>query len=649
MSHSEEIFSPDGLLSKSLDGFRYRSQQQSMGVAVESSLQHNSQLIIEAGTGVGKTFAYLIPALLSGQKVVISTGTKHLQDQLYFKDLPTVLEILKLPVSTALLKGRANYLCLHRLEQHAPRAEAHTRRFAGKLQMLKEWSLATKSGEIAEVTRISEDDAIWPNVTSTVENCLGAECPSYQKCHVVKARQNAQKADVIIINHHLFFADLALKEEGFGELLPSADAFIFDEAHQLPELASTFFASTVSSRQFKDLVNDVVAAQLDEAPDSNEVREVTDALQKSLADFHLTLAGNIGRKPWHEVVSVVKIEDQFDALCKSVNTLSDALLELSDRGKELMRCAERCERIEKNLQIFSEETEGVINWLENFKLGFKLHSTPLVVADSFQAFMQRYQCSWIFTSATLAVNEKFDHFQQQLGLIDAETIMLDSPYDYETNTRLFLPAINLEPNDKNYTVAVVDAVLPLLEVNQGRAFLLFTSHRALRIAANHLQDHDDFTLFVQGEAPRRELLSGFAKTEHAVLLGTSSFWEGVDIRGNALSCVVIDKLPFAAPDDPVLAGRLQALRQTGANPFMAYQLPQAVIALKQGVGRLMRDEEDYGVIVLCDPRLMSKPYGKTFIKSLPKIPLTSNLDNVINFLQLRETSSLECVDSQLKE
>jgi len=639
MSHSEEIFSPDGLLSKSLDGFRYRSQQQSMGVAVESSLQHNSQLIIEAGTGVGKTFAYLIPALLSGQKVVISTGTKHLQDQLYFKDLPTVLEILKLPVSTALLKGRANYLCLHRLEQHAPRAEAHTRRFAGKLQMLKEWSLATKSGEIAEVTRISEDDAIWPNVTSTVENCLGAECPSYQKCHVVKARQNAQKADVIIINHHLFFADLALKEEGFGELLPSADAFIFDEAHQLPELASTFFASTVSSRQFKDLVNDVVAAQLDEAPDSNEVREVTDALQKSLADFHLTLAGNIGRKPWHEVVSVVKIEDQFDALCKSVNTLSDALLELSDRGKELMRCAERCERIEKNLQIFSEETEGVINWLENFKLGFKLHSTPLVVADSFQAFMQRYQCSWIFTSATLAVNEKFDHFQQQLGLIDAETIMLDSPYDYETNTRLFLPAINLEPNDKNYTVAVVDAVLPLLEVNQGRAFLLFTSHRALRIAANHLQDHDDFALFVQGEAPRRELLSGFAKTEHAVLLGTSSFWEGVDIRGNALSCVVIDKLPFAAPDDPVLAGRLQALRQTGANPFMAYQLPQAVIALKQGVGRLMRDEEDYGVIVLCDPRLMSKPYGKTFIKSLPKIPLTSNLDNVINFLQLRETSS----------
>jgi len=639
MSHSEEIFSPDGLLSKFLDSFRYRSQQQSMSIAVEYSLQHNSQLIIEAGTGVGKTFAYLIPALLSGQKVVISTGTKHLQDQLYFKDLPTVLEILKLPVSTALLKGRANYLCLHRLEQHAPRAESHTRRFAGKLQMLKEWSLATKSGEIAEVTRISEDDAIWPNVTSTVENCLGAECPSYQKCYVVKARKKAQKADVIIINHHLFFADLVLKEEGFGELLPSADAFIFDEAHQLPELASTFFASTVSSRQFKDLANDVVAAQLGEAPDSNEVREVTDMLQKSLAEFHLTLAGNIGRKPWHEVVSVAKIEDQFNALCKSVNALSDALLELSDRGKELMRCAERCERIEKNLQAFSEETEGVINWLENYKLGFKLHSTPLVVADSFQAFMQRYQCSWIFTSATLAVNAKFDHFQQQLGLTDAETIMLDSPYDYETNTRLFLPAIDLEPNDKNYTIAVVDAVLPLLEVNQGRAFILFTSYRALRIAANHLQGHNDFTLFVQGEAPRRELLSGFAKTEHAVLLGTSSFWEGVDIRGNALSCVVIDRLPFAAPDDPVLTGRLQALRQTGANPFMAYQLPQAVIALKQGVGRLIRDEEDYGVIVLCDPRLMSKPYGKTFINSLPKMPLTSNLDDVINFLQFREPLS----------
>ena len=637
MLPSEEIFSPSGLLSEHLDNFRHRPQQQRMSEAVEASLKDSSQLIIEAGTGVGKTFAYLIPALLSGEKIVISTGTKHLQDQLYFKDLPTVLKILKQPVSTALLKGRANYLCIHRLEHHAPRAQPHNSRVAEKIQVIKEWSTLTKSGEIAEVTDVSEDDAIWPSVTSTVENCLGAECPSYQKCHVVKARQKAQKADVVIINHHLFFADLALKEEGFGELLPSANAFIFDEAHQLPELASTFLATTTSSRQFKDLANDVIAAQLDEAPEATDLREIVDALQKSIADFRLALAGNIGRKSWHEVAAVAKIEDQFNQVCKSINTLSNTLVELSDRGKVLARCAERCERIEQNLYTFSEKTEGVINWLESFDRGFKLHSTPLVVADSFQAFMQHYKCSWVFTSATLTVNAKFDHFQQQLGLVDAETIMLDSPYDYETNTRLFLPPIGIDPNNQNYTQAVVDAVLPILEMNRGRAFLLFTSHRALRIAAEYLQDHDGFSLLIQGEAPRRELLNKFAITENVVLLGTNSFWEGVDIRGDALSCVVIDKLPFAAPDDPVLNGRLQVLRQTGVNPFMTYQLPQAVIALKQGVGRLIRDEEDYGIVAICDPRLTTKPYGKSFINSLPKMPLTSNLDDVINFLQLRES------------
>lgn len=636
MLHSEEIFSPTGLLSRHFDNFRYRPQQQRMSEAVEASLKYESQLIIEAGTGVGKTFAYLIPALLSGRKIVISTGTKHLQDQLYFKDLPTILDILKLSVSTSLLKGRANYLCLHRLEQHALHVPAHNSRFVEKIQVIKDWSLLTKSGEIAEVTSISEDDAIWPSVTSTVENCLGAECPSYQNCHVIKARQKAQKADVVIINHHLFFADLALKEEGFGDLLPSANAFIFDEAHQLPELASTFFAITLTSRQIKDLADDVIAAQLDEAPDANEVRELIDTLRKVVADFQLALAGNIGRKSWHEIVSVAKIEDQFNELCKSVNTLSNTLMGLNDRGKMLARCVERCERLEQNLHFFSETTEGMINWLESFERGFKLHSTPLVIADSFQAFMQRYRCSWIFTSATLAVNTKFDHFQQQLGLMNAETIMLDSPYDYETKTRLFLPSIDIDPNDENYTLAVIDAVLPVLEMNQGRAFLLFTSHRALRIATEYLQSRDDFVLLVQGKAPRRELLAVFAKTEHAVLLGTSSFWEGVDIRGNALSCVVIDKLPFAAPDDPVLTGRLQALRQTGVNPFMAYQLPQAVIALKQGVGRLIRDEEDYGIVTICDPRLITKPYGKSFLNSLPNMPLTTNLDDVINFLQLRE-------------
>ena len=635
---SENIFSESGLLSEYLETFRYRPQQLAMGQAVESALADYSQLIVEAGTGVGKTFAYLIPALLSKQKVVISTGTKHLQDQLYFKDLPTILDFLKIPVKTALLKGRANYLCLHRLEHHAPSVQMHNRQLAKKINVIKEWSNFTKTGEIAEVTAINESDSVWPNVTSTIDNCLGSECPSYDKCYVIKARQKAQQAEVVIINHHLFFADLALKIEGFGELLPSTNAVIFDEAHQLPELASTFLATSISSRQINELAEDIVAAQLEEAPEVKDIQPAVDMLKKASAEFLLALAGKSGRFPWFEMISVSKVEDQFEELCKATHDLFEVITHLSDRGKVMAKCVERCERIEQGLYLISEGNDERINWLESFERGFKLHSTPLVVADSFQEFMQQYQCSWVFTSATLTVNSKFDHFQQQLGLIDAETLMLDSPYDYQNNTRLYLPELGVEPNDRGYTNKVIDAVLPILEINQGRAFLLFTSHRALRIAANYLADHDEFNLLVQGDAPRRELLSAFSKTDHAVLLGTNSFWEGVDIRGDALSCVVIDKLPFAAPDDPVLSGRLQALRQIGENPFMKYQLPQAVISLKQGVGRLIRDEEDYGVVVICDPRMLSKPYGKTFINSLPNMLLTSNLDDAIHFLQLRESS-----------
>ena len=634
---SESVFSESGELSEYLDNFRYRPQQQAMSEAVERALSSYSQLIVEAGTGVGKTFAYLIPALLSKQKVVISTGTKHLQDQLFFKDLPTILDFLKLPVKTALLKGRANYLCLHRLEHHATSMQIHNRQIAKKINIIKEWSHYTKSGEIAEVTAINENDSVWPSVTSTIDNCLGADCPSYDKCHVIKARQKAQQAEVVIVNHHLFFADLALKLEGFGELLPSANSVIFDEAHQLPELASTFLATSVSSRQMNDLVEDTIAAHLEEASEISEVIPAVDNLKKAVADFQLVLASKIGRFPWFEIISVTKHQDQFDEVCKAIHDLYGVIGLLSDRGKNMAKCVERCERIEQGLYLISEGDDECINWLESFERGFKLHSTPLIVADSFQEFMQQYKCSWIFTSATLTVNAKFNHFQEQLGLVEAETLMLDSPYDFKNNTRLYLPDLGVEPNDRSYTNKVIDAVLPILEVNKGRTFILFTSHRALRIAANYLGDHDDFNLLVQGDAPRRELLSAFAKTDHAVLLGTSSFWEGVDIRGEALSCVVIDKLPFAAPDDPVLRGRLQALRQKGENPFITYQLPQAVISLKQGVGRLIRDEEDYGVVVICDPRVLTKPYGKTFINSLPNLLVTTSLDDSINFLQLRES------------
>lgn len=636
MSQSETIFSPEGLLSEHLDNFRYRPQQQHMSARVESALEQRSQLIIEAGTGVGKTFAYLVPALLSRQKVVISTGTRHLQDQLYFKDLPAVLDIVKTPVSTALLKGRANYLCVHRLEHHVPRTRLNTGRSAKKIQTIREWSQVTRTGEIAEVNSIGEGDPVWPAVTSTVENCLGSECPSYQDCHVVKARRKALEADFVIVNHHLFFSDLTLKQEEFGELLPQADACILDEAHQLPELASDFLATTTSSRQLKNLGEDVIAAQLEEAPESGAIREVVSALQKATADFLLALAGGKERTQWHEAVASSDTKERFDELCRSLDQLSGELSVLGERGKVLARCQERCDKLVQQLQQFSEQQDAWVSWVESLEKGFRLHSTPLVIADLFQALIQKHRCSWIFTSATLTMNAQFDHFQQQLGLADAETLMLDSPFDFEASTRLFLPDIAAEPGSDDYTGLMLDAVLPVLRANRGRAFFLFSSHRALRLAADFLREGNEFNLLVQGEAPRRELLERFVKTEQAILLGASSFWEGVDIRGSALSCVVIDKLPFAAPDDPVLAGRLRALRESGENPFLFYQLPQAVIALKQGVGRLIRDEEDYGVVAICDPRLTAKAYGKSFINSLPDMPLTSSPDEVIHFLDQQE-------------
>lgn len=637
MLYSEQVFSPDGLLSEHLAHFRYRPQQEQMCAGVEAALKDRSRLIIEAGTGVGKTFAYLVPALLSGRKVIVSTGTRHLQDQLYFKDLPAILEIVKTPVTTALLKGRSNYLCVHRLENHAPRIKPHTRQAAHKLQAIRDWSQVTRTGEIAEVHTIGEDDPVWPSVTSTVENCLGSECPSYQDCHVVKARRKALQSDMVIINHHLLFSDLTLKQEGFGDLLPEADAFILDEAHQLPELASTFLSTTTSSRQLKDLCDDVIAAQLEEAPGSADVRETVRAVQKAAADFQLGLAGGTGRRLWQEAVGTNDAEDRFARLCTSMDVLAGELADLSEHGKVLARCAERCERHRQHLRHFQGEQDDTVNWVELTEKEFRLNSTPLLVAEMFQGLIRDYRCAWIFTSATLTVNASFDHFQHQLGFEDAETIMLDSPYDYAANTRLFLPAIGVDPGHDRYTRNVVDAVLPLLEINKGRAFFLFSSHRALRAAAEFMHGEEAFNLLVQGDAPRRELLHRFVQAERAVLLGTSSFWEGVDIRGSALSCVVIDKLPFAAPDDPVLAGRLHALRRQGANPFMLYQLPQAVLALKQGVGRLIRDEDDYGVVTICDPRLTARPYGKSFIESLPDMPRTTSLDEVVRFLQQHDS------------
>ena len=591
MSGLAELLGETGPLKDCVRGFSPRIEQQQMAEATAETIAANSTLIVEAGTGTGKTFAYLMPALLSGKKVIISTGTRHLQDQLFGKDLPVVRKALNAPVHSALLKGRSNYLCWHRLQTVASEGRQLSGKQLHELEEVRAWSVHTASGDIAELGLVSEDSVVWPRVTSTVENCLGQECEFFQDCFVVKARRNAMEADIVVINHHLLFADMVLKEEGFGELLPGADAFIIDEAHQLPEVASIFFGTTLSSHQLRDLARDVRLEHLREAGDMQDLPDAADRMEAVIHQLRLALGQADRRAAWSEV-----------ATDRDVQTI---LLELAG-------CLQRLK-----------------DWL--VLATFSSKHQPVFQAPYFRSCVESLQSAWVFTSATLAVGEGFEHFSGQLGLDDARKLKLDSPFNYKKNALLYMPAEMPPPNDRFYVDAVVSCARDILQASKGRAFMLFTSHAALQSAARQLQDTLPYPLLVQGSAPRRELLERFRELGNAVLLGTSSFWEGVDVRGAALSCVIIDKLPFGSPGEPVLQARIEAMREQGENPFMQYQLPRAVINLKQGVGRLIRDENDRGVLVLCDPRLRGKAYGKVFLKSLPDMQQTSSIDVVEKF------------------
>jgi len=644
MSEIADILGPDGLLSECIPGFCYRQQQQEMAEAVAETLEQGGVLITEAGTGTGKTFAYLVPALLSGRKVIISTGTRNLQDQLYHRDLPTVRDALNLSVSTALLKGRSNYLCIHRMENALLEGRLRSREAVDQLMQVQQWSARTKSGDVAELVDIPEKSTIWPWVTSTTDNCLGQECPSYSACHLVEARKRAQEADLVVINHHLLCADFALKEEGFGEVLPSADCFVVDEAHQLPEVASNFFGLTVSGRQLLELVRDTETEYLREAGDMQEIPDQAAVLSKAVRDLRLLFGLDIRRGPWQELSSDNRFLDALDQVRTELAGLTKLLDAVSGRGKGLDSCLSRCEQLEQALSSFVDAAgDDDIRWYETTRQSFRLNRTPLEIADAFQARMEKQSASWVFTSATLAVGENFNHFQKQLGITEARTVRWDSPFDYPNQALWFVPKGLPEPRDYGYTEAVLDVAVPVLEASGGRAFLLFTSHRALNIAAKALESRIDFPLLVQGEAPKGELLDRFRQLGNAVLLGTASFWEGVDVRGEALSCVIIDKLPFASPGDPVLQARIDAFKKRGGNPFMEFQVPQAAIALKQGAGRLIRDETDRGVLVLCDPRLLSKPYGHVFLKSMPPMARSRDPEAVQRFFnpETHETPEVE--------
>ena len=633
MSRITEVLGPDGLLAGALDGFRYRSEQSEMAEAVDRIMEEGGTLICEAGTGTGKTFAYLTPAILSGRKVIISTGTKNLQDQLYDKDLPLVKKALAAPVKTALLKGRSNYLCPHRLEIAVTEGKLHSSRLQRDLNRVANWANRTRRGDIAELPGVPEDSMIWPMVTSTNDNCLGQDCPSYAKCHLVEARRRAFEADLVVINHHLLCADFALKAGGFGELLPEADCIIVDEAHQLAETASNFFGFTLSGRQLLELAKDTELEYVKEAGDMPEIPQQAAVLDKATKDLRLEFGIDSKRGPWAEIARQPNIIDAMKLVSEELETLGGILDGVKDRGKGLEGCAERCKVLRAGLDnLIEQDDNDDVRWYETFRTTFRLNRTPLSIAELFHERMAEAAKGWVFTSATLAVGESFSHFQNQLGLGDAQTAKWDSPFDYPNQALWYVPRGLPQPSMQEYTAAVVEIALPILQASQGRAFMLFTSHRALNIAAELLAERIEFPLLTQGEAAKSELLERFRQLGNAVLLGTSAFWEGIDVRGDALSCVIIDKLPFASPGDPVLQARIEALRKQGGNPFFDFQLPQACIALKQGAGRLIRGVDDRGVLVVCDPRLLKKGgYGHTFLDSMPPMARTRDPDEAAQF------------------
>ena len=634
----EEIFGRDGLLARKIPDYRVRPQQVEMAERVADAIRDNAALVCEAGTGTGKTFAYLVPALLCGGKVIISTGTKTLQDQLYHRDLPTVRSAINVPLVTALLKGRGNYLCHYHLERNLADGRFQSREAAADLRQIASFARTTNTGDKSEFPSVPEASPVWNLATSTRENCLGQGCPRYADCFVVAARREALAADVVVVNHHLFFADVTLRDGGMAELLPACNAVIFDEAHQLPDTATLFFGEDLSTGQLVELARDSRAEALTAARDTPGLQEAAVALEKATRDLRLSVPGHTARFTAISVHRKREFSDALTAVETALATLHSVLHSLAVRSEGLSRCAERAHETQGVLQRWRDQTRAdLVRWVETFSHSLQLRSTPLSIAEVFRRQLDGPPRAWIFTSATLAVGGDFSHYRGTLGLDEARTACWDSPFDYAANALLYVPRKLPDPNSEQHTRAVVAASLPLIQASRGRAFLLFTSLRAMRLAHELLQDEFQrrgltLPLLLQGEGSRSELLQRFRRLGDAVLVGSASFWEGVDVRGEALSLVIIDKLPFAPPDDPVLAARLEALENDGRNPFLEYQLPEAVISLKQGAGRLIRDETDRGVLVICDPRLFSRPYGRRIIASLPPMKLVRDPGEVLPFI-----------------
>ncbi|HEU4776381.1 MAG TPA: ATP-dependent DNA helicase [Telluria sp.] len=649
----DRLFSAGGPLAPAVGSFSPRRSQTEMAKAIAQAIADQKTLIAEAGTGTGKTFAYLVPALLWGGKTIVSTGTKNLQDQLFLRDIPTVRAALKAPVSVALLKGRSNYVCHYHLERTLQNGRMTSREDVGNLREISRFIKMTTSGDKAELSKVPENALIWNLVTSTRDTCMGTECQYYQDCFVMKARREAQQADVVVVNHHLFFADVALKDTGVAELLPSANTIIFDEAHQLPDTATLFFGQTVSTSHILELCRDVLAEGLAHARGGPDWAKVVTVVEKAARDLRLTFPQDIMRLSLAQIMPSSDFFPAFDTLKAKLAEMIDVLEENAERAETLEQCRVRAVELAAQLDGWKPDGKGkvvegdqAVLWVEAFSSSLHLHKTPLSIAPIFTNQREGTPRSWIFTSATLAVKNDFKHFSNQMGLTGEPAQTWPSPFNYEQQGLLYVPTGLPEPNSFGYTDAVIDAALPVIEAAGGRTFFLCTTIRAVKQVSERLRDEFakrglDFPLFVQGERGRTELLDSFRNAGNGVLVGSQSFWEGVDVRGDALSLVIIDKLPFAPPDDPVLAARIDVMEKQGMNGFMHHTLPEAIINLKQGAGRLIRDETDRGVLMICDPRLISKSYGKRVWQSLPSFKRTRLEADVVAFFQPQQASTEE--------
>ena len=651
--HLVAAFGAGGALERSVPGYRPREQQVEFAQAVHDTIGSGGVLIAEAGTGTGKTFAYLAPALMAGGRVIISTGTKTLQDQLFHRDLPVVRKALGVPVDVALLKGRANYVCLHHLEVAAEQGTFATREDSAHLQKIRRFAKTTLTGDRGDCSEVPENSAAWSQATSTRENCLGSSCRHYADCFVMKARKRASDAEVIVVNHHLFFADLALRDEGAADLLGAANTIVFDEAHHLPDLARLFFGRSLSTAQMLELGRDIRLAEAEHVRETHALGEAASTLERAARDVRIAMGSVIGRTPLAALRDKPAFDAALDKLGEELEAAEALLKAHEERAEEIRNCRVRAAEYYARVLEWREADErpdrqfddrpdkALVRWVEAFPQSAVLYVTPLDVAPIFRAQIDAGERAWIFTSATLSVNGDFSHFQQEMGLADATTVSWPSPYDFANQALLYVPEGLPDPNTEGYVDAVIAACWPVMRASGGHAFALFTSLRAMergneRLKARLAAEGLDWPLLLQGSASKNDLLERFRRSPNAILVGSQTFWEGVDVKGEQLSVVVIDKLPFNPPDDPVLAACIERIQRSGGNAFMDYQLPRAVITLKQGAGRLIRDETDRGALVICDPRLVDKPYGKRIWRALPPFRRTRSLADVEAFFAARD-------------